>query len=130
MDNRSLKMLSIISSVLGLVILFLVVNQPSTQMSIESITIEDVGRQVKICGEVESKTVSNNHIFFTVGDSTGSMKIVIFNTTAIHLNESKNSPYEINIGNSMCAPGIISEYPENSGELEIIYRLGIIEVFR
>jgi hypothetical protein len=52
---------------------------------------------------------------------------VVFNTTALMLNNSGKNLYEFDINDTICSTGIVDEYPKGSGSLEIIYRRGKIE---
>jgi len=128
MREKTLKKFSLVISVAGLVLLYLVSTQLSSQRTdIRDVTIEDLGAGVKVCGKIDSKRVSNNHIFFTLKDDTGSIRFIIFNTTAINLRESGVDAYNFSAGTEICANGVVNEYPKGSGQLEIIYRGGAIE---
>lgn len=127
MDESQLKKIAIIISIIGLILLYYVSTLPLSTIKINELSIEDVGSNVKVCGEIKSISVSNKHIFFTLGDDTDEIEIVIFNSTALHMKESGHNLYEFSQGEEICIPGEINEYPKNSGEIELIYRQGIIE---
>lgn len=128
MDERQLKYLSLACSIAGLLVLsYAASNIQHERADIKSISLENLGNTAKACGQISSKRVSNNHIFFKINDSTGSINFIIFNTTALRLNESGTDIYNFSAGEAFCAPGIVSEYPKGSGQLELIYRSGKIE---
>ncbi len=128
MEEKNLRNLALLCSVMGLVLLFFLSAQTeAASIDIDKITIEDVGNAVKICGEITSKRVSNNHIFFDIKDGTGNIKTVIFNTTALGLKNKGIDVYDFKQRESICFTGIVSEYPEGSGRLELIYRTGEIK---
>lgn len=126
MRESHVKKIAVLISVVGLIILYLISFTISGTTSISDITIEDVGRTVKVCGNVTSFRNSNNHIFFTLDDGNR-INAVIFNSTALQLNQSGSNPYQLGVGDLLCVPGVVEEYPKNSGQLEIIYRAGVIE---
>lgn len=128
MEETTLRNIALLCAVVGLVLLFYISNQIQATVDINTITIDDVGKSFKICGTINSRRVSNNHIFLNIEDQTGSIKFVIFNTTALKLNETGISPYELKEGTEICAPGVAEEYPKGSGELELIYRRGDIKI--
>lgn len=110
MEEKLIRNVSIICSVVGLVVLFFISkNFQLSQTDIEKITYEDTGKVVRVCGEVSSKHASKTgHQFLKLKDSTGSVDIVIFNTTAKKFNLDSDN---------ICVTGTVDEY-EN--KLEII----------
>jgi len=128
MEESHIKKIAVLCSIIGLVILYFT-SSITRETVISDLSIEDIGMGVRICGSIQSRHVSNNHIFFTLTDETGSIDVVIFNTTALEMNESGSNLYTFSIGDDVCIPGIIDEYPKNSGEIEMIYRQGVIEKF-
>lgn len=128
MKEKNLRNLALICSVAGLILLFFISTQiTSPEIEIEKITLDDVGNNVKVCGTITSKRVSNNHIFMTLEDPTASIRFVIFNSTALGLKNKGNNVYELNEKDSICTFGVVEEYPKGSGQLELIYRKGTIE---
>lgn len=113
MKEGLLRNIAIACAAVGLVFLFFLSNVIELkQTDINQITYEDIGKNVKICGEVTSKSVSKtNHVFVKLEDSTGKMSIVIFNNTA----EKLNLDFEEN--GKICVTGSVDEYRE---KLEII----------
>ncbi len=128
MEETTLRNTALLCSIIGLILLFYISNQIQATININTITIDDVGKGFRVCGTISSKRVSNNHIFLDIEDQTGSIKLVIFNTTALKLNETGVSPYELRAGIEICAPGIAEEYPKGTGELELVYRRGDIVI--
>lgn len=128
MQEKTLRNLALFCSIIGLITLFYVSGFVSpVQIKIEQITIEDLGKEVFVCGVVGEKKVSNNHIFLDIIDDTGTIKLVVFNKTAIKLTGSGTNPYDIEKGDIICANGVIDEYPKGSGDLELVYRKGTFE---
>jgi exonuclease VII large subunit len=112
MKENLIRNISIVCSVVGLVILFFLSRVIQlNQTNINKISYEDVGKNVKICGELISKYSSKTgHQFLKIKDSTGSITAVIFNTTA--------KKFDLNsIDKKICVIGSVDEY-EN--KLEII----------
>ena len=123
-----LRNLALLCSILGLIVLFYASqNIQAEHITIKSITVEDIGNPAKICGEITSRRVSNNHVFFDIKDNTGSIDVVIFNTTAMGLKNKGTDVYAFKQGESICLVGTVSEYPKGSGQLELIYRTGEIK---
>ncbi|RLI97255.1 MAG: hypothetical protein DRO99_03240 [Candidatus Aenigmatarchaeota archaeon] len=128
MDDSFLMRLAILCSISGLAVLFLFSSAQGTQTMIGDITAEDIGRNVMVCGEITDTRISNNHVFLTLYDGSGSIRYVIFNSTSLMLNKTGMSPFSLSKGMSMCGPGAVDEYPAGTGNLELIYRRGVIEI--
>jgi len=128
MNENTLKKLSIICSLAGLVLLFFATTQTQATTDINTITIDDMGKLFKVCGRIISTKTSNNHVFLDIEDNTGSIKFVIFNESALELNKTGISPFTLARGIEICAPGVVDEYPSGTGSLELVYRKGNIEV--
>jgi len=128
MNESTLRKLAIACSFAGILLLFFASNQIQTATDINTITIDDTGKLFKVCGHVISTKTSNNHIFLDIEDSTGSIKFVIFNESALKLNKTGISPFTLTRGVEICAPGVVDEYPSGTGRLELVYRKGDIEV--
>jgi aspartyl/asparaginyl-tRNA synthetase len=129
MEESALLRLSVICSVAGLAILFYTSAQTQPRMNIDQIEIDDIGRSIRVCGTIESKRISNNHVFLDMSDESGSIKFVIFNNTALGLAERGMSPTELEQGTHLCAAGTVDEYPKGSGNMELIYRSGDIVIY-
>lgn len=129
MEESTLRKLAALCAVAGLAVLYYASIQIRACADIDSITIDDVGKGFRACGTITGMTVSNNHIFFDVQDETGSIRFVIFNTSAIKLNETGISPYSLKEGTGISATGVADEYPKGTGRLELVYRGGNIEVY-
>ncbi len=127
MEETTLRNTAFFCSITGLILLFFVSNTMQTTLDISSITIDDVGKSVTICGTISSRRVYNNHIFMNIEDrGEGVIRFVIFNTTALKLNQTGTNPYKLKEGLEICAPGVVKEYPKGSGELELVYKKGDI----
>lgn len=113
MNERFLLIISIVCSLAGLLLLFFISQTLELpQTAINLITADDIGKNVKICGEVTSKFVSKTrHVFLQLKDGSGRIDVVIFNKTVEKLNA-----YELN-QSKICVIGSVDEY-EN--KLEII----------
>lgn len=129
MKESLLKKLAIICAVIGLGLLYVISIQIQECTEINTISIDDTGKRFLACGTISGMSVRNNHIFFDIGDGSGSIRFVVFNTSAIMLNESGISPYSLKNGDKIRATGIADEYPKGSGMLELVYRGGNIEVY-
>lgn len=131
MNEPRIRILALVSSLLGLALLFIISSSALPgKTDIRSITIEDVGRSLKVCGTITSKRIYNSHVFFTVSDETGSIKAVTFNTTALRMRDSGNNIYALSSNDVICITGTIGEYPRGSGVLEIINKKGMLEKIR
>ncbi len=114
MKEKGLLMVSIVSSVAGLAMLFIlsqIVELGVTNIS--QITPETVGQNVKVCGEITSKFVSDKkHVFLELKDDSDRIDIVIFNSTA-----EKLGAYDLLEDKTVCFVGKVDVY---QGKLEII----------
>jgi exonuclease VII large subunit len=113
MDESRLAKLSLACSFIGLLAIFFL----SAQAMEKPLDIGDVkedmkGMHARICGEVVGMSVSRNrHIFMDIADKTGTIDVVVFNTTAT------SQHYSIEEGSLLCTYGKIDVY---KGRLEII----------
>lgn len=127
MEERFLRNVAILCSAIGLALLFYISNaMEAPSVKIGDIGIDDVGISVRVCGLVEGKSISNNHVFMDIKDDTGGIRLVVFNSTALKLRDSGVDLYNILKGESICSAGVVSEYPRGSGIVELIYRSGRI----
>jgi aspartyl/asparaginyl-tRNA synthetase len=129
MEESTLKKLAVLCSIIGLVLLYYASIRIQECSDIYKITALDIGKSYRICGNITSVKVSNNHVFFDIKDKTDKIKFVIFNSSALKLNDSGTSPYDLKGGTQISASGIVDEYPKGTGELELVYRGGNIEVY-
>lgn len=116
MKEKSLLYVSIICSLVGLALLYFLSQTIELKATdIKQITADDVGKNVKVCGNITSKFVSNNkHVFLKIEDTTGRIDAVVFNSTA----ESFGA-YDVGKGDEVCIIGQVSEYQNG---LEIIVK--------
>ncbi len=114
MEEKFIRNISIVCSVVGLVLLFFISrNVDLSQTGIGKITTDDVGKNVKVCGEIASKSVSKTqHVFLKLTDDTGSIDIVVFNSSAGNFDA-----YNIEKDDKVCITGQVNEYQDM---LEII----------
>lgn len=127
MEEKLIRNIALVCSVAGLILLFYASGQiESGPVDMGTIGIDDVGMGVRVCGTIVEKRVSNNHVFMTLGDGTGSIRLVVFNSTALKLKGSGIDVYGFSEGESICSTGVVDEYPRGSGLLELIYRRGSI----
>ena len=108
MQEKSLLRVSLAISFAGLLAMaWLAANPDFDAAPTGSLSPEDVGRGVKVCGNVEGKFTSRNgHTFFTLTDGTGSVKVVVFNSTRAVVG-----------GGSVCVTGRVDLY---EGDLEVV----------
>ena len=124
MDEKNILVIAFVCAIAGLALMYVAPFIDVT--NIGSISMDDVGRGIKVCGTIDSKRVSNNHIFLDLHDITGKIKLVIFNNTALSLNKSGNDIFSLSKGEEICSLGVVDEYPKGSNELELVYRSGNI----
>lgn len=121
MKARTHKLLAVICSSISLILVFVAsYTFTAQQVPISKLSLADEGRFVTVCGTLEKFKTSNNHIFLTLSDTSGSIPVVIFNTTALKLNKTQGI-YSLRVGQQFCSAGRLQEYPQNSGKLEIIH---------
>ncbi|MBI2675399.1 MAG: hypothetical protein HYX24_03005 [Candidatus Aenigmarchaeota archaeon] len=123
MKEQTIKHLSIFCSLAGLAMLYLSLDfiQPKAA-SIDSLSISDIGKGVKVCGNITEKSVKNNHIFMKLTNGSGRISIVVFNQTAASIRDKGYNIYNITPYTSLCFLGNVAEYPKGSGALEIIVK--------
>ncbi|UCG94986.1 MAG: OB-fold nucleic acid binding domain-containing protein [archaeon] len=115
MDDRNLLKLCIFCSILGLVILFVGVQQVEAKVTdIGSISEGEIGKLVSVEGTVYSSYYNGEHLFFTLEDRTGRIKVVVFENLIDRLNID---PRGIKKGIELRVDGEVEKY---RGELEIL----------
>ncbi len=116
MKEKFLLYVSLASSIGGLILLYYisqVIELPQT--SISQITVDDIGKNVKVCGEITSKSVSKTqHVFLKLKDATDSIDVVAFNNSA-----EKLDAYDVEKNDNVCAIGQVDEYQD---KLELILK--------
>lgn len=114
MENRLLIHLSLASAIIGLTIIYIVahiVELPATLIG--TIVYDDIGKNVRVCGEVDSLSIpKNKHVFFDIIDSSGEIDVVVFNSSA-----EKLRAYSLMDGDVICVSGQVGEYNDR---LEIL----------
>jgi DNA/RNA endonuclease YhcR with UshA esterase domain len=122
MNEKTLRNIAIICSLSGLTILFFISqNLDIERTNIGEISVDELGRVVKICGSMKDKFVSKKeNIFFNLKDETGEIKVVIFKNTAKSIKKKfKIDPYTLNEtrgGEEICVVGEVDEYKK---EIEV-----------
>ena len=111
-SEKQLMWLCLLCSVLGIILLFVGIEYSEAEI----IPIKDVkiGGPVSLEGKVSSRYYNGEHLFFTLKDSSGKIKVVVFESTIKRL---RINPEEIKNGMSLRVVGSIKEY---HGELEIL----------
>jgi len=110
MEDSNLMKLSILMSIVGLIVLFVLTSNfvDMKPVKIYEVTDDLIGEPVKVVGFVHGYRESNGHRFFDLEDDTGKIKIVVFDGT---FDDDIENNIEIEIF------GNLDEY---KGELEII----------
>ena len=121
MNDKTLLKISLIISTIGLILLFLVSSYTRPpNVKISEITYDDVGRYTVIQGKISSKNVhKDGHIFLDISDETGTMKVVLFSSTAETLESGTLAC--LKKGKSIEIKGKVDEY---KGSLEILPKEG------
>jgi aspartyl/asparaginyl-tRNA synthetase len=117
MDDKKIMKFCAILVVIGIIGLFIVTTfSAPTAISISSIDENSVGQIVSISGTVTSYYTSDGHVFMDIDDTTGVIKVVMFEE------ESENNPwvYDVRKDDEIIVNGKIQLY---KGELEIIAKL-------
>ncbi|MEM7819527.1 MAG: OB-fold nucleic acid binding domain-containing protein [Candidatus Aenigmatarchaeota archaeon] len=112
-DNSLIK-ISLTITLIGLIALFLIVHFIGPkEIEIGKINKDMIGQIVLLRANVESYFSNDGHIFIDAKDSTGTIKVVMFE------NEAKNNPlvYYIEKNNTIEIRGKIQLY---KNELEIV----------
>jgi aspartyl/asparaginyl-tRNA synthetase len=123
MNEKLFTRVSVLLAVSGLIGLFIYVNVVEfDSLDVNSITYDDVGNAVKVCGNVSEKYISkNNHLFFRLSDETGGIKVVVFNSTVGKLDVDVK---ELKDGDSLCVLGNVDVYKD---ELEVkVFRMEVV----
>lgn len=121
MNDAVLRTAAVACSLIGLALVFVASQAIDITAEIAAMTSDNVGKSYRICGEAASKRIVKNHIFFTLSDGTGSIPVVVFNSTALKLNSTGYSLYAVKHNELLCATGKLTEYPKGSGKLEFVY---------
>ncbi|MBI2543110.1 MAG: OB-fold nucleic acid binding domain-containing protein [Candidatus Aenigmarchaeota archaeon] len=114
MENKLLIYLSLASSVIGLTIIYIASQNVELNLtSIGMVTYDDVGKNVRVCGRIDSIFTSRqNHVFFKLEDHSGEIDAVVFNSST-----NKLQVQDLKKGDLVCVSGRIDEYED---KLEIL----------
>lgn len=115
MNDSTLLKLSIGVSVVGLFFLAVGVSlKEPLLVAIEEISVSQRGELVTVTGYVEDVTVKNGHLFFRLGDRTGSIRIVFFRND---LERQNLYPLDLAEGMLVSVEGRVEVY---KGVLEVV----------
>ncbi len=116
--EKTLRNLALISSSLGLLLLFFVSQNLEPEITkIGEITPESLGSNVKVCGIIENKFVSSgNHTFFDLKDESGKIKVVVFESISENLEKFEINVLQLGDGDEICVLGEVDEW---EWELEV-----------
>ena len=117
MNENMVKKISLVLSISGLIFLFYVTSnmQPQNYVKLSEIDRNYIGLTVNVKGFVDDFNFNNGHLFLTLKDETGQLKVVIWNETMNYLGDSFKN--KIERGVIIVMKGKISEY---GNEVEII----------
>ncbi len=115
MNDKNLLKLCLFCSVLGLAILFIGVQLAEAEkVDIGDVDADYIGHLVSVEGTVYSRYYNGEHLFFTLKDETGKIKVVIFESG---IKKMRIEPDEIIKNLEIGVEGKVQEY---QGEIEII----------
>ena len=115
MEERALGLLALVAALGGLALLAGVSQLAlAAPADFDGLAIADVGRAVRACGTVAAARERNGNFFLALQSNGRSLPAVVFRAEA-------SLPA---IGSSLCMTATVSEYPANSGEIELVYRKG------
>lgn len=119
MKDEDLLKLSLLVSALGLGVLFYAsVNYEESVESISQLDYDAVGNKAVITGKILSKsTHKDGHVFLKVADSSGWIRVALFDSYMAKLNKDQLNCLEV--GSSLWVRGRVEEY---RGSLEIVPR--------
>jgi exonuclease VII large subunit len=116
MDERKARILAVLCSVAGLALLYIsaqYIELAPAPANISTLTLDKSGMPAVACGNVSETSASRGHTFFMISDGTGSIDVVIFNSTA-------QSGLKVENGDAVCVSGTLEEWPAGSGRPEIV----------
>ncbi len=129
MNEGTTKKISVLVAIIGLVLLYYVsANIQPVRADISTITAEDIGSTVLVCGNITTHREKDGHIFMDISDETGKIRLVVFSSYIGKVQDKGLGYSNFTAGRSICATGAVDEYPKGSGSLEIVYRGGEINV--
>ncbi len=109
MEEKTLFKISIITSLVGLLIMIIMIGAMDlSESSISSINKTYIGKEIKIKGVLTSKKELSGITIMNVKDDTGSIKVIAYKDNDQYLELKKDSTIEVK--------GLVKEY---SSELEI-----------
>ncbi len=120
LSERGLLKISLIGTVIGLVALYFVVGTlvPEEKV-IGEISTGSIGAFVEVSGTISEFRQSEGNIFFTLEDSSGSIKVVLWKNVLDRLVLKGFDLEKLKDGNKVVVEGSVEGY---KGEMEIIGR--------
>jgi DNA/RNA endonuclease YhcR with UshA esterase domain len=125
MKLSNLTMISLASSVVGLILIYIAaINLPPVHMPISSIDAGIVGRTASTTGYVTySRTSAQGHLFLTISDNSNTLQVPLF---AGYIQSAKIDTEQFKIGKKISVTGIVDQY---QGQMQIVpQKLGDISV--
>ncbi|MBN2101857.1 MAG: OB-fold nucleic acid binding domain-containing protein [Candidatus Aenigmarchaeota archaeon] len=124
MKESSLKKITLAGSIIGLVFLYFVsVNIGQDYVKICEIGEKDIGSIITTMGFIDEMNFNKGHIFITLKDETGTIRVVIWNETVNSVgNEFRN---KIERGTLLKLRGEVKKY---ESQIEIIPNKNEIEI--
>jgi exonuclease VII large subunit len=118
MEERQLKIISILGSVVTLIAIYMFVSFiPVGDVKIGDITRDYSGKMVLVTGMVKNLNVKDGNAFFTLVDDTGEIRVVIWKDILLEL-ETKGVDFEALEENvTVSVEGSVDVY---KGQLEIV----------
>lgn len=114
MNDKTIRKICLILVIIGIVGMFIATTFIAPEaVKISGIGENNTGQIVSVSGIVSSYYTSQGHVFFEINDSTGAMKVIMFQKEA----EGNPLVYDIGNGDKIAVNGKVQFY---QNELEIV----------
>lgn len=118
---KGITLISLISSLIGLILIYYAATQiQPVQIRISDIDSSLVGRRVSTSGYIVKKYIHpSGHIFLTISDNISKIQVPLFSGFANALAQSGFDLDSLQVGNKLLVSGMVDYY---RGQLQIIPR--------
>ncbi len=127
MNDSTLKKISFFGSIIGIIFLYIVSGIGDYQVDfvqIKGINQKEIGSEITVIGFVDELSYNKGHLFLSIKDETGNIKIVVWNSTLKMMDEKLKD--SVKRGKLLQIRGKLDVYNE---DLEIIVNeMKVIEV--
>ena len=121
MQKNFLALISLITSVVGLILIYIAaINIKPVEIKISQINPDLIGRTVSTQGTIKQKNLhTDGHMFLTISDGKSNIQVPIFSSLMKDLKSVNLTEEDFEVNKIISVTGLVDEY---RGDLQILPR--------